>query len=118
MVHAAPADGHDVPEQRKQDRASPRPRIQAEITVEGEGARSALCDVSDLSHSGICVATGDPIAPGREVCIQLWLPEAQITLIGETVWVLPAGPARFEVGCWHVPDGAESQERLEQFLGG
>ncbi len=118
MVHATLADGHGVPEQRKQHRASPRPRIQGNIAVEGEGALSAPCEVSDLSHSGIRVTTADPLAPGRAVCIQLRLPEGRITLVGETVWVRPAGLSRFEVGCWHVPDGAESRERLELLLGG
>ncbi len=76
----------------------------------------ARCDVKDLSRSGICVVTRDPIAPGRAVHIQLRGPGARIALIGQIVWVRPAGQSRFEIGCWHVPDGAESRERLEQLV--
>ena len=102
---------------RKEDRASPRPRIQAEFTLDGEVSGSGPCDVGDLSLSGICVVTRDPIAPGRALHILLCAPEGQIALIGQTAWVRPVGQSRFEIGCWHVPDGAESRERLEQLLG-
>ncbi len=116
MAHAAPADENGVSDLRKEDRASPRPRIQAELTVDGEVSGGGPCDVKDLSRSGICVVTRDPIAPGRAVHIQLRGPGARIALIGQIVWVRPAGQSRFEIGCWHVPDGAESRERLEQLV--
>lgn len=102
--------------QRREDRFSPRPRIEAEVTVEGEASAGCVCKVKELSRSGICLATSDPIAPGRAVHIQLLVTDGPIALIGETIWARPIGRSRFEIGCWYVPDGAEAKDRLEQLL--
>ncbi len=117
MAPAAPTDENAVSDFRKEDRASPRPRIQAEITVDGETSGAGPCHVKDLSLSGISFTTSDPIGPGRAVCIRLQPPEGQITLTGVTTWVRPTSLSRYEVGCWHAPDGPESRERLVQLLG-
>ena len=117
MVHAAPSDEEDVSDTLKEDRARPRPRIQADITMDGGNCAAVPCQVENLSRSGICVVTRDPIMRGRGVYIDLHPPEGLIVLIGETMWVRPVGESRYEVGCWHAPDGAESRERLYELLG-
>ncbi len=101
-------------DQRQEGRASLRPRIQAEITLDGEGGAGSASEVTDLSRSGIRLAVPDPVTAGREVYIQLLLPEGPIALLGETAWVHPHDPSGFEIGCWHVPDGPESRDRLEK----
>ena len=103
-------------DQRQEDRASLRPRIQAEISLDGEVGAGSACEVTDLSRSGIRLAVRDPVAPGRGVYIQLLLPEGPTALLGETPWVHPHDPSGFEIGCWHQPDGPESRDRLEQLL--
>ncbi len=103
-------------DQRREDRASLRLRIQAEITLDGEVEAAGACEVTDLSRSGIRLEMPDPVSPGRGVYIQLLLPEGPIALLGETAWVNPQGRSGFEIGCWHSPDGPESQDRLEQLL--
>ena len=103
-------------DQRQEARASLRPRIQAEITLDGEVGAGSACEVTDLSRSGIRLAVRDPVTAGREVYIQLLLPEGPIALLGETAWVHPTGQSGFELGCWHTPDGPESRDRLEKLL--
>ena len=112
----APADERGVPVQRKEDRLSLRPRLEAEVIVEGEASAVGVGKVNNLSSSGICLATSDPIAPGRAIHIQLLVINRPISLVGETIWVLPKGQNRFEIGSWHVPDGPDSKHRLEQLL--
>ena len=103
-------------DQRQEDRVSLRPRIQAEITLDGEAGAASACYVTDLSRLGIRLAVRDPVESGRGVYIQLLLPEGPIALLGETAWVHPHDPLGFEIGCWHVPDGPESRDRLEKLL--
>lgn len=103
-------------DQRQEDRASLRPPIQAEFTLDGEVGAGSTCEVTNLSRLGIGLAMRDPIAPGRAVHIRLLLTEGLIALLGQTAWVRPHHPSGFEIGCWHAPDGAESRDRLEQLI--
>ncbi len=84
--------------------------------MDGELGAGSACEVSDLSRSGICLVMPDPVAPGREIYIQLLLPEGPIALLGETAWVHPHPRLGFEIGCWQVPDGPESRDRLGKLL--
>ncbi len=103
-------------DKRQEDRASLRPRIQAEITLDGEVGAGSACEVTDLSRSGIRLAMRDPVAPGRAVHVQLLLTEGRIVLLGHTAWSHPFGRSGFEIGCWCAPDGPESRDRLEKLL--
>ncbi len=103
-------------DQRQEDRASLRPPIQAEFTLDGEVGAGSACEVTDLSRSGIRLVVRDPVTAGRAVYIQLLLPEGPIALLGETAWVRPHDWLGFEIGCWHTPDGPESRDRLEKLL--
>ena len=86
--------------------------------VDSEASAAGVYEVKNLSPSGICLRTRDPIEPGRAVYIQLLVPDGAIVLFGRTVWVHPKGHAWFEIGCWHAPSGPDSRLRLKQLLAG
>ncbi len=85
--------------------------------MDGEVGAGSECKVVNLSRSGICLAIRDPVAPGREVYIQLPMAEGpSIALLGQAVWVHPNDGSGFEIGCSHEPDGRVSLDCLEKLL--
>ena len=96
-------------------------RVAAEVTANQDILQSAT---KNLSESGICLITRQPLREGTQVQISLFLvvdgiedtTTPSIEINAQVVWSAPSSESEFLAGCQFIGVAGESEEALKGFL--